>query len=94
MKIAIDVGKKKSYVVVQNVNVVENEGYIETTKDGFDSMVPNSEGNTFILEEGNNLYSVARILEQYPNAKIVVAHPAAAQFVRRLERRGFLEPKV
>ncbi len=83
MKMAIDVGKRRSYVVVQNGNVVENEGYIETTKEGFDSVVPDCEGNTFILEAGNNLYSVARILEQYQNSKIVVAHPAAMKLIAK-----------
>lgn len=83
MKIAIDVGKRRSYVVVQNDNIVEKEGYVETTKDGFDSMVPNGEGNTFILEAGNNLYSIARILEQYQNGKIVVAHPAAMKLIAK-----------
>ncbi len=82
MKIAIDVGKRRSYVVVQDDGIVKNEGYVDTTQEGFDSIMPISDDNTFIMEAGNNLYPVADLLEQR-KGKIVVAHPAAMKMIAK-----------
>jgi transposase len=82
MKISIDVGKRRSYVVVENNGVVENEGYVDTTQEGFDSIMPQTDDNTFIMEAGNNLYPVADLLERR-NGKIVVAHPAAMKMIAK-----------
>lgn len=83
MKIAIDAGKRKSYIVVQDGDVIKDEGYIDTTQDGFDSILQTTEGNTFIVEAGSSLYPIADILEQYPSSRIVVAHPAAMKMIAK-----------
>lgn len=80
---AIDAGKKRSYVVVQNGDVVKEEGYVDTTELGFTSIIPDCEGNTFILEAGTNLYPIVDILERYKNCKIVVAHPTAMKLIAK-----------
>lgn len=80
---AIDAGKKRSYVVVQDGGVVKEEGYIETTDLGFASIIPNVEGSTFIVEAGRNLYPIVEILEQYRNCRIVVAHPTAMKLIAK-----------
>jgi transposase len=82
MEIAIDIGKRRSYVVVQKGDMVEDEGYVDTTQEGFDSIIPACEGNTFIIEAGNNLYPVVDLLERR-SGKIVVAHPAAMRLIAK-----------
>lgn len=82
MEIAIDVGKRRSYVVVQNGNAVEREDYVDTTQEGFDSIIPACDGNTFIVEAGSSLYHVVDLLERR-NGKIIVAHPAAMKLIAK-----------
>lgn len=82
MEIAIDVGKRKCYVVVQNGNSVEREGYVDTTQEGFDSIIPMCKGNTFIIEAGSSLYHVVDLLERR-NGRIIIAHPAAMKLIAK-----------
>ncbi len=82
MEVAIDVGKRKSYVVVQNDGIVEREGYVETTEEGFDSIIPTRDGSTFIIEAGSSLYHVVGPLERR-NGRIIVAHPAAMKLIAK-----------
>ena len=83
MEMAIDAGKKKSYVVVQDGSVVKEEVYVETTELGLTSIIPDCEGNTSILEAGRNHYPIVDILEQYKSCKIVVAHPTAMKLIAK-----------
>lgn len=78
MEVAIDAGRKRSYVVVQDGNVVKEEGYVDTNTLEFLSV---SNETTFILEAGRNLYPIVEMLEKYPNSRIVVAHPTAMKLI-------------
>jgi hypothetical protein len=42
MDIAIDLGKRRSYVVMEDNGKMVKEGYVETTKDGFFTFVTKS----------------------------------------------------
>ena len=41
MDIAIDLGKRRSYVVMEDNGRLVKEGYVETTKDGFSTFFGN-----------------------------------------------------
>lgn len=76
--VGIDMGKYKSYVVVEKDGVVVREGYVETTREGITSSLSGVDNPTIILESCSILDYAATILEGY---NIVAAHPSQVHVI-------------
>ena len=55
MNIAIDLGKKRSYVVMEEERTIVREGYVETSKYGFSTFFGNIAAATIIVEACSSL---------------------------------------
>jgi len=80
MTVAIDVGKKSSYIVVEDNGNVTSEGYVPTTKDGFSTVLSGLDKPTVIVEASSTIDRVASLLEEY-NADVKVAHPRNVKLI-------------
>jgi len=80
MNVAIDVGKKSSYIVVEDNGEVRTEGYVPTTKDGFSTVLSGLDKPTVIVEASSTMDRVASLLEEY-NADVKVAHPRNVKLI-------------
>ncbi len=78
MNIAIDLGKHKSYVVMEEDGKVVKEGYVETTKDGFSTFFGNVKDPKIVVEACSTTNRVANILDGYD---ITVANPAKVRII-------------
>ncbi len=78
MEIAIDLGKWKSYVVMEDNGRVVKEGHTETTKDGFSTFFGKVDNPKIIVEASSTINRIANIFEGYD---ITVAHPAKVKLI-------------
>ena len=78
MEIAIDLGKRKSYVVMENNGRVVKEGYTEMTKDWLSTFFGNVDNPKIIVEASSTINRIANIFEGYD---ITVAHPAKVKLI-------------
>lgn len=78
MEIAIDLGKWKSYVVMEDNGRVVKEGYTETTKNGFSAFFGKVDNPKIIVEASSTINRIANIFEGYD---ITVAHPAKVKLI-------------
>ncbi len=78
MDIAIDLGKRRSYVVMEDNGRPVKEGYVETTKDGFSTFFGNVDSPKLIVESSSTTNWVANMFEGYD---ITVAHPAKVRLI-------------
>ena len=78
MEIAIDLGKRKSYVVMEDNGRLVKEGYVETTKDEFSTFFGNVNNPKIIVEASSTTNRIANMFEGYD---ITVAHPAKVRLI-------------
>ena len=78
MKIAIGLGKWKSYVVMEDNGKVVKEGYTETTKAGFSTFFGHVENPKIIAEASSTVNRIANIFDGYD---ITVAHPTKVKLI-------------
>ncbi len=78
MDIAIDLGKRKSYVVMEDNGRLVKEGYVETTKDGFSTFFGDVENPKIIVEASSIMNRIANMFEGYD---LTVAHPAKVRLI-------------
>ncbi len=58
-------GKKSSYIVVENNGEVCTEGYVTTTKDRFSTFFGKVDGSKIIVEASSTINRIANIFEGY-----------------------------
>ena len=75
--IAIDLGKWKSYVVMEDNGSVVKEGYTETTN-GFSTFFGKVDNPKIIVEASSTTNRIANIFDGYD---ITVAHPAKVKLI-------------
>lgn len=78
MDIAIDLGKRMSYVVMEDNGKPVKEGYVETTKDGFSAFFGDVDNPKIIVEASSTINWIANMFEGYD---ITVAHPAKVRLI-------------
>ncbi len=78
MEIAIDPGKWKSYVVIEDNGKIVKEGYTETTKDGFNAFFGKVDNPKIIVEASSTVNRIANIFDGYD---LTVAHPAKIKLI-------------
>ena len=78
MDIAIDLGKRMSYVVIEDNGKPVKEGYVETTKDGFSTFFGNVGNPKLIVESSSTTNWIANMFAGYD---ITVAHPAKVRLI-------------
>lgn len=87
--VAIDIGKKRSYIVVEQDGEIVREGYVDTTADGLREYLSDVCNPVFIAEANSTLDRVANYLELY-GGTITVAHPrklrAVAESMKKTDR--------
>jgi transposase len=79
MKIGIDLGKRRSYVVMQDGGTVFKEGYTETSREGFDEFFGQVGEAEIVVEASSSLNRVASLLEGHH--LITVANPAKVRVI-------------
>ncbi len=82
--VGIDMGKYKSYVVVEKDGTVVREGYVETTREGITGSLLDIEDPTVIVESCSILDWVANILDGY---NIVAAHPSQVSLITHSNKK-------
>ena len=82
--VGIDMGKYKSYVVVEKDGTVVREGYTETTREGITSSLLDIEDPTVVVESCSILDWVATILRGY---RIVAAHPSQVHMITHSNKK-------
>ena len=87
--VAIDIGKKRSYIVVEQDGEIVREGYLNTTADGLREYLSDVSNPVFIVEASSTFDRVANYLEPY-RGTITVAHPkklrAVAESMKKTDR--------
>lgn len=78
MEIGIDLGKRKSYVVMEENGKVVKEGYAETTKEGFHAFFGEVENPKIVVEASSTVNRIANIFDGYD---LTVAHPAKVKLI-------------
>jgi transposase len=78
MNIAIDLGKRMSYVVIEDDDKVVKEGYVETNKESFQEFFGNVNKPKIIVEASSTLNWIANMFDGYD---IMVAHPAKVRLI-------------
>lgn len=76
--VGIDMGKYKSYVVVESEGRVKWEGYVPTTKEGITNSTYGLEDPTIVVESCSLLDNVTSILGRQ---NIVAAHPSRVHLI-------------
>ena len=79
MNIAIDLGKQKSYVVMEDNDIQIKEGYVETTKESFTEFFGDTKNPNLIVEASSTLNRIANMFEEYAN--ITVANPTKVRLI-------------
>ena len=72
--VAIDLGKRASYIVVERDDKIVKEGYAPTTKEGFDEYLGPLTRPTVIFESSCTVDRAVSILHDY-DCKMKVVHP-------------------
>ncbi len=87
MGIGIDLGERKSYVVMEDVGEVVKEGYTETSKEGFEEFFGGVTHTNVVVEASGSTNRVAALLEGH---NITVANPmkvrVIAQSVKKTDK--------
>jgi hypothetical protein len=87
MNIGIDLGKRRSYIVMQEGNVVVKEGYTDTSREGFEEFFGEERNATIVVESSSSTNKIANILEGY---NVVVANPLKVRIIAESDDiRGF-----
>ena len=84
MDVAIDLGKWKSYVVVQENGKVVDKGYVETSEYGFSTVIGETKGANVIVEASGTLGRVAAMLK---GQNVIVAHPLKVKLIAESVRK-------
>ncbi len=84
MDIAIDLGKRKSYVAMEDDGKVVKEGYTETSKYGFSTFFGDIKDLKIVVEASSTINRVANIFEGYD---IVVANPLKVRLIAQSVRK-------
>ncbi len=71
---AIDVGKKKSYFVVEQDGKIVKECYVSTNRESFSSVLREYSGSSVVMEASSTIDRIAPYVEEY-SRDITVAHP-------------------
>ncbi len=78
-RVAINLGKRRSYFVVEKDGIVVREGYADSSVQGFNDYLSEvEEGSRVIVEACNSIDRVARMLKGY---RIVVVHPYKVRII-------------
>ena len=72
--IAIDVGKRKSYFVVEQDGKIVKESYVKTDRESFSSLLGEYPGSSIVMEASSTIDRIAPYVEEY-SSDITVAHP-------------------
>lgn len=80
--VAIDLGKRASYVVVERDNKIVKEGYAPTTKEGFEEYFKSLTKPTVILESSCTVERAVSILQNY-SCNIKVVHPTKLKVISK-----------
>ena len=72
--IAIDVGKRKSYFVVEQDGSVVKECYVKTDRESFSAVLKDYPGSSVVMEASSTIDRIAPYVEEYCS-DIKVAHP-------------------
>ena len=87
--IAIDVGKKKSYFVVEQDGKIVKESYVNTDRESFSSLLGEYPGSSVVMEASSTIDRIAPYVEEY-YSDITVAHPmklkAISQSMKKTDR--------
>ncbi len=78
MEIVIDLGKRKSYVVMEDNGVLVKEGYTKTTMEGFSTFFGHVDNPKIIVEASSTVNRIANIFKGYD---LTVAHPAKVKLI-------------
>ncbi len=78
MDIAIDLGKRMSYVVMEENGISVKEGYVETKKESFQEFFGKVSNPKIIVEASSTSNWVANMFDGYD---ITVAHPAKVRLI-------------
>lgn len=78
MDIAIDLGKARSYVVMEDEGHPFKEGYVETNKESFQDFFGNVANPKIIVEASSTSNWVANMFEGYD---LTIAHPAKIKLI-------------
>jgi transposase len=78
MEIAIDLGKRKSYVVMAENGVTIKEGYVQTKKDELLGFFEGAENPKLIVEASSTVNRIANMFEGYD---ITVANPRKVRII-------------
>ena len=84
MEIAIDLGKRKSYVVMEDNGVQMKEGYVETTRKGFVDFFGDAKDPNIIVEASSTVNRIADMFEGY---NITVANPIKVRLIAESVRK-------
>ena len=82
MNIAIDLGKKKSYVVMEDNGKVVKEGYAPTTKEDLMKFFGEISNPKIIVEASSTVNRIANMFEGYD---LTVTHPAKVRLIGSVE---------
>ena len=77
--IAMDVGKYRTYGIVERDGEITKEGYMPTTKEGFQSFLDGIDYATVIVEASS---TIDRIVSMLPEHEIRVANPVKVRLSR------------
>ena len=72
--IVIDVGKRKSYFVVEQDGSVVKEGYVNTDRESFSAVLKDYPGSSVVMEAISTIDRIAPYVEYYTSG-IKIAHP-------------------
>jgi transposase len=78
MNIAIDLGKRMSYVVIEDNDKVIKEGYVETKKESFQDFFGDVSSPKIIVEASSTTNWIANMFDGYD---ITIAHPAKVRLI-------------
>lgn len=78
MEIAIDLGKWKSYVLMEDNGITMKEGYVKTSKEGFETFFGKVENPKVIVEASSTVNRIANMFEGYD---LTVAHPMKVKLI-------------
>jgi len=76
--IAMDVGKYRTYGIVERDGVIEKEGYVATSREGFREFLLGIEHATIIVEASS---TIDRIVSLLPGHEIRVANPMKVRLI-------------
>ncbi|MCL4335267.1 MAG: IS110 family transposase, partial [Candidatus Thermoplasmatota archaeon] len=76
--IAMDVGKYRTYGIVERDGKITKEGYMPTTKEGFRSFMDGIDHATVIVEASS---TIDRIVSMLPEHEIRVANPMKVRLI-------------